>query len=167
MPVVPGPDSPIEESQRSRELDTLINDIADHNRENDFLELLSRLPTFHLFLSLVDPVPENLRREEPIRIQNEHLKFHTASVQGLMCALSFTSPADPRLNPEQLAMIDGLEVLQMVLKTTLDGLLIQSPGNRWVVIQRKQIEQILSPRSKPSLLEQGGRWLGRMFSKPK
>ena len=167
MPVVPGPDSPVDESEGSRDLDTLINDIADHNRENDFLELFSRLPTLHLFLSLVDPVPENLRTGERIRVQKGHLKFHTASVQGLMCALSYTSSADPRLNPEQLAMIDGLEVLQMVLKTTLDGLLIQSPGNRWLVIQRKQIEQILSPRSKPSLLEQGGRFLGRMFRKPK
>ena len=168
MPVVPpGPDSPVDESEPSRDLDTLITDIADHNRENDSLELFSRLPTLHLFLSLVDPLPEKFSHGERILLQNEHLKCHTASVQGLECALSFTSSADPRLNPERLVMIDGLEALQMVLKTTLDGLLIQSPRNVWVVIQRKQIEQILSQRSKPSLLEEGGRLLARIFGKPK
>jgi hypothetical protein len=163
---IPGPDSPVDESERGRDLDTLINDIADHNREDDLLELLNNLSSLRLFFSVAGPVPENLPYGERIVIKDEHIECRTASIQGLQCALAFTSPADPRLDTERF-MTDGLEALRIVLKTTLDGLLIQSSRTGWVIIQRKQIEQILSEQSKPSLVEGVGRMLKKIFSKPK
>lgn len=163
---IPGPDSPVAESEPGRDLDTLINDLADHNREDDFLELVSNLPGLPMYFSLVSPFPENLPRGKRIVIEDEHLECPTVSVQGLECALAFTSPTDPRLDTERL-IIDGLEALWIVLKTNLDGLLIQSSRTGWVVIQRKQIEQILSPQSKPTLFDEVWRLLVRMFSKPK
>jgi hypothetical protein len=158
---IPGP-----ENEPSRDLDTLINDIADHKQENDLLELFRYFPTWRLFLPLVDSVPEDLLHGERITLTDEHVQFATASVQGLECAITFTSIVGPGLNPERMAMIDGREALQMVLKTTLDGLLIQS-STGYVVIQRKQIEQMLGHQSKPSLLDEVGRLFTRMFSKPK
>lgn len=161
---IPGPDSPIDEYERARDVNTLINEIADHNRQNDFLKLVNDLQTVRLFLPVVGSVPDHLRGER-ITLKDE-LKFRTASVQGLECALAFTSSTDPRLGPERV-MIDGLEAFQMVLQTTLDGLLIQSTGTGWVIIQRQQIEQIFPQRSKPSLLDEAGRLFSRIFSKPK
>ena len=162
---IPGPDSPIDESERGRDLDTLINDIADHNREDDLLELVSSLPMLPLYFSVAGPLPENLPIGKRIALE-EHLECRTASVQGLECALAFTTPTDPRLNVERI-IIDGLEALRMVLKTNLDGLLIQSSRTGWVVIQRKQIEQILSPQPKPTILDEVGRLFSRMFKKNK
>ena len=164
---IPGPDSPVDESEPGSDLDKLINEIADHNREDDFLKLVSDLPSLRLFLPVKGPLPENLPHGERITLKGEFLAFRTASVQGLECAITFTSNSDPRLDPECAVMIDGLEAFQMVLKTTLDGLLIQSKGTGWVIIQRKQIEQILSQQTKPSLSDQAGRLLSRIFSKPK
>ena len=165
---IPGPDSPVDESDSGTgTIDSLINNIADHNREDDFLELVSNLPILPLYFQMAGPVPENLPHGKHIVLEPEHIEFSTAFVEGLECVFAFTSPADPRLGPERVAMMEGLEALQMVLKTTLDGLLIQSQGTGWVVIQRWQIEQILSRRPKPTLLDGVVRLFERIFSKPK
>ena len=161
MPVVPGPDSP-DQPARGGDPDTLIKDIADHNREDDLLKLINELPRLPLYFPLAAPLPENMPHGKHTVVAGEHIKCQTASVHGLECALAFTAPADPGLNPERI-MIEGLEACRMVLQTNLDGLLIQSLGTAWVIIDRKRIEHILSPQRGPTLLEEVGRTLRRIF----
>ena len=168
--VPPKPDSPANETEQGSELDALITDIADHNREDDLSKLMSQLPTLRLSISVVGSLPENLSaggsliRDEPVHLDEAlHLKCLMGSVQGLKCLVVFTSPTNPRLDPEHTLTIDGRSVLQMVLNSGSDGLLIQSARTAWVIIQREQIEQILSQRAKSSLINEIGRRFAGIF----
>lgn len=145
---IPGPDSPANETEQGSELDALITDIADHNREDDLSKLMSQLPTLRLSISVVGSLPENLSPGGSITLDKSlHLNCLMGSVQGLKCLVVFTSSTHPRLDPEHTLIIDGLSALQMVVNSNSDGLLIQSARTAWVIIQRGQIEQILSQRS--------------------
>ena len=128
----------------SRDVDSLIKDIADHQRDKDYSELFTRLPTLRLFLPLAAPLPPDLPPGKALEVGPElTVQCRTTSVQGMDCVLTFTSATHPELGPHY-AEIEGHEALAMVLKTSVSGLLIQSSGTGWIGLDKKKIAHVLA-----------------------
>ena len=132
-------------SRPARDADSLIKDIADHQKADDYSEFLTLLPNLRLFLPLVGPPPEDLPRGQKITVQDStEIRARTVSMQGLEYVLVFTSRSNPKLGTDY-AEIEGREALQMVLKSPgIDGLLVQSSGTGWVGLDRDKISDLLS-----------------------
>ncbi len=83
-------------SPSPRDVDSLIRDIADHQRPDDYSEFFRLLPELQLFLPLAGPLPESIPRGEKIVISaGTEIRARTASVQGLECVVVFTSADHP------------------------------------------------------------------------
>lgn len=129
----------------ARDLDTLIKDLADHQKEEDYAEFFQHLPGLRLFLPLTAPLPPGFPRGEKFQVPDgSNINARTATVQGMECVLVFTSRENPNLGPYYVEM-EGHDVLQMVLKVdSVDGLLVQSSGTAWVGLDRQQVCYMLS-----------------------
>ncbi len=129
----------------ARDPDTLIKDIADHQKEEDYSEFFQLLPSLRLFLPLTAPPPPDFPRGHKVQVPAEsNINARTATVQGMECVLVFTSREHPNLGPDYIEM-EGHDVLQMVLKvTSVDGLLVQSSGTGWVGLDKHQVSYMLS-----------------------
>jgi hypothetical protein len=132
-------------SKPVRNVDSLINDIADYEKAEDYSELLTLLPNLSLFLSLAEPLPEGIPLGQKIEVKHGMvIKLRTASVQSLKLLPVFTSSTNPKL-AKAYGEIEGREVLQMVVKMPdIDGLLVQSSGTAWVIVKRDKISDVLS-----------------------
>jgi hypothetical protein len=130
-----------------RDVDTLIRDIADHQRAKDYSELFRVLPNLKLFLPLAGKLPTDLPRGGAFQVEAQHqLKAFTALVQGRTCVLVFTSRDNPNFGANYVEII-GDEVMHMVLKLSdVDGLLVQSTGTGWVGLDKQKISDLLSKR---------------------
>ena len=131
-------------SRVPRDVDSLIRDIADHQRQKDYSEFIHLLPGFRLFLPLAAPLPYGIPSGQEIIVRPEmKICMKTASVQGLECALAFTSASHPDLGSDYVGM-DGREVLAVVDRLSgMDGLLVQSTGTAWVVLGRQNVADAL------------------------
>src|SRR5688500_6990047 len=77
-------------SKPVRNVDSLINDIADHGKAEDYSEFLTLLPNLRLFLSLAEPLPEGIPLGQKITVKDGmEIKVRTASVQSLKLLLVF------------------------------------------------------------------------------
>lgn len=132
-------------SQSPRDVDSLIRDIADHQRPDDYSEFFRLLPELQLFLPLASPLPESIPQGESIVISaGTEIRARTASVQGLECVVVFTSADHPNLGNDY-AGVDGREALRMVGRIpNIGGLLVQSTGTGWVGLDRQKVAHVLS-----------------------
>ena len=130
--------------KKKRTIDSLIRDIADHQRPDDYSEFFRRLPTLQLFIPIVGPLPASIPSGERIVIRaGMEIKARTALVQDLECVLAFTSNDNPNLGNDY-AGIEGREALQMVLRIpNMGGLLVQSTGTG-VALDRQKVSHVLS-----------------------
>jgi len=131
-----------------RDVDTLIKDIADHQRPEDYSEFLRLLPRLRLYLPLVGPLPPGLPSGERFQVGADmQLHTRTASIGGQELALAFTSRAHPDLGSEYAEM-EGAEALRMTLRVPgIEGLLVQSTGTGWVGLDKEKISFVLSGRA--------------------
>lgn len=128
-----------------RDIDSLIKDIADHQKAEDYSEFLTLLPNLRLFLPLTGPMPEGVPLGQKITLPHDtEIKGRIVSVKDLKLILVFTSRTNPKLG-DDYGEIDGRDALQIVLKSRgIDGLLVQSSGTAWVGVDRDKISDVLS-----------------------
>lgn len=137
--------NPFRKPRPARDPDTLIKELADHQKDEDYSEFFQLLPSLPLFLPLTAPLPSEFPRGQKIQVpEGANLTACTAIVQGMECVLVFTSRENPNLGPHYVEM-EGRDVLQMVLKVaSVDGLLVQSSGTGWVGLDKHQVSYVLS-----------------------
>lgn len=132
-----------------RDIDTLIMDIADHQKAMDYEELFRVIPGLRLFISLVNAPPVDVPRDVIIQVKADWgMQAKSVTIQGHDLFLLFTSPTHPQIGPH-FAGITGQEALEMCMRApSMGGLLLQSTGTGWVGLDRQKVTHLLSQLNK-------------------
>ncbi|MDR3457742.1 MAG: hypothetical protein P4N60_09875 [Verrucomicrobiae bacterium] len=132
-----------------RDIDTLIRDIADHQKALDYEELFRVLPGLSLFMSLVEAPPDAIPRGIKTEVKaGWNLKARSVHLQGHDLFLLFTSSTHPKIGPH-FAGITGRDALEMCNRApVMGGLLLQSTGTGWVGLDRQKVLYLLSQLTK-------------------
>jgi len=128
-----------------RDLDQLIFDIAEYQRNEDYEEFYARIMSHRFYLSLLSPVDSSVPRGERIVVRADSgMRTRCAEIQGLKLVLFFTTATDARLG-EHYAEIEGSEALRMALRSDhTDGALFQNNRSSWVGLDKQKISHVLS-----------------------
>lgn len=131
-----------QQKKESLRLNELIWEIAEHQREEDYLELYERLRRAIVCLPVNKDHAHPAGWKVPVG-EASNLKTSVAEVQGLKVVPVFIDPRDQRLI-ESFVLIDAIEALRMVLRMPeADGLLIQNREISWVAFDTEKIRWIL------------------------
>jgi len=128
-----------------RDVNTLIRDIADHQKASDYEDLFRVFPDLSLFMSLVEAPPGAIPLGTKTKVKaGWNLQARSAHIQGRELFLLFTSHTHPKIGPHY-AEITGRDALEMCsLAPTIGGLLLQSTGTGWVGLDRQKVLHLLS-----------------------
>ncbi len=130
--------------RQSRDVNKLIQEIADHNRSAAYAELFRRLPAIKLYFPVSQSAIQTLPKGKPVQVpKDSNLRLPNTVVKGRSFVVLYTSSSDNRLG-EHYAEIQGAEALRMVMRIPdVDGLLIQAEGTAWVGIDKDKISHVL------------------------
>jgi hypothetical protein len=129
-------------SKDSPDIDQVIYDIAEFSRPRDRERLFELLRGRELFMPVASStVPPEDGRQVVVG-PGDQIKVNMAKLpNGMTCVVLFVDRQDSRLGP-RCAGITVPEALDMVLKTSVDALLIQNSGNSWVAFPKQELPAI-------------------------
>ncbi len=121
-------------AQPNSELDDLIYQIAEYNRDEDVMQFYKLLRKSEIFSSI----------EKRSHLNEDKIQFPYTLVNNNKLVMFYTQPDDPRLSRPYAGM-PGNKALEMVLKVAeVDGMIIQShKRDAWFAMTKPQIANIL------------------------
>jgi hypothetical protein len=131
--------------KKARDIDQLICDIAEHNRDSDY-EMLFQMIKGRTFYCPVDPssIPAVLVGSQYVTKAQDAIVVSTVEINGLSLLLLYTSQNDKRLTESYIG-IEGFEALSMSLRMNgISGVIFQNNVNSWVGLHNEKVKWILA-----------------------